>query len=65
MKKMRNQKATAARRVRVLPDGACLVCGTEVVERRGTLRLPINGEEIAVPSAAELERHFAPPKFPG
>ena len=54
MKKMRNQKATAARRARVLPDGACPVCGTEMVERRGTLRLPINGEEIAVPSAVHL-----------
>src|SRR2546430_17071982 len=54
MKKMRNQRATAARRARVLPDGACPVCATEMVDRRGTLHLPINGEEIAVPSAVHL-----------
>src|SRR6266852_2009806 len=54
MKKMRNQKASLARRARVLPDDACPACGTQMVERRGTLRLPVNGEEIAVPSAAHL-----------
>ena len=54
MKKMRKQKPSAARRARTLPDDACPVCGTEMVERRGTLRLPINGEEIAVPSAVHL-----------
>ena len=54
MKKMRKQRVSAARHARVLSDGACPVCGTEMVERRGTLRLPVNGEEIAVPSAAHL-----------
>ena len=54
MKKMRKQRVSAARHTRVLPDGACPVCGTEMVERRGTLRMPVNGEEIAVPSAAHL-----------
>jgi putative zinc finger/helix-turn-helix YgiT family protein len=54
MKKMRNQKVSSARRARVLPDDACPACGTQMVERRGTLRLPVNGEEIAVPSAAHL-----------
>ena len=54
MKKMRKQKLAAARRAQALPDDACPVCGTEMVERRGTLRLPVNGEEIAVPSAAHL-----------
>ena len=58
MKKMRKQKPSAARRARTLPDDACPVCGTEMVERRGTLRLPVNGEEIAVPSAA----HFRCPR---
>ena len=33
---------------------ACPACGTGMLERRGTLRLPINGEEIAVPAAAHL-----------
>ena len=42
------------RRGRVLPDDACPACGTKMVEKRGTLRLPVNGEEIAVPSAAHL-----------
>src|SRR5437868_10848950 len=58
MKKMRKQKPSAARRARALPEDACPVCGAEVVERRGTLRLPVNGEEIAVPSAA----HFRCPR---
>lgn len=41
-------------RPRVLPDDACPACGTMMKEKRGTLRLPVNGEEIAVPSAAHL-----------
>lgn len=45
---------TAPRRGRVLPSDACPVCGTMMLEKRGTLRLPVNGEEIAVPSAAHL-----------
>ena len=52
-KTMRSRK-TAPRRGRVLPDGACPACGTAMLEKRGTLRLPVNGEEIAVPSAAHL-----------
>jgi putative zinc finger/helix-turn-helix YgiT family protein len=54
MKKTRNRKTSAARRARVLPDDACPACGTQMVERRGTLRLPVNGEEVAVPSAVHL-----------
>ena len=54
MKKARNDKPAARRRGRVLPDDACPSCGTTMVEKRGTLRLPVNGEEIAVPSAAHL-----------
>ncbi|MFW6198395.1 MAG: type II TA system antitoxin MqsA family protein [Acidobacteriota bacterium] len=38
----------------VLPDGACPSCGTTMVETRGTLQLPVNGEEIAVESALHL-----------
>ena len=37
-----------------MPDDACPACGTAMAERRGTLRLPVNGEEIAVPSAVHL-----------
>lgn len=45
---------SAPRRGRVLPSDACPVCGTTMIEKRGTLRLPVNGEEISVPSAAHL-----------
>ena len=54
MKKTMRSRKTAPRRGRVLPEGACPACGTTMVEKRGTLRLPVNGEEIAVPSAAHL-----------
>lgn len=54
MKKTRSQKVPAARRGRVLPDDACPACETQMVEKRGTLRLPINGEEIAIASAVHL-----------
>jgi putative zinc finger/helix-turn-helix YgiT family protein len=54
MKTMRKNAPVARRRNRDLPDDACPACGTQVVERRGTLRLPVNGEEIAVPSAVHL-----------
>ena len=37
-----------------MPSGACPICGTMMVEKRGRLRLPVNGEEIAVPSAVHL-----------
>ena len=53
-KTARSQKVAVARRGRVLPDDACPRCGTRMVEKRSTLRLPVNGEEIAVPSAAHL-----------
>jgi putative zinc finger/helix-turn-helix YgiT family protein len=38
----------------VLPDNACPNCGTAMIEKRGTLRLPVNGEDIAVPSTPHL-----------
>jgi putative zinc finger/helix-turn-helix YgiT family protein len=53
MKNTPNQQ-TAARRGHVLPDDACPACGTTMIEKRSTLRLPVNGEEIAVPAAAHL-----------
>lgn len=55
MKKTRKDKLTVALgRGRVLPEDACPACGTMMKEKRGTLRLPVNGEEIAVPGAAHL-----------
>ena len=44
----------AGRGSRVLAENACPNCGTEMIERRATLRLPINGEEIAVAGASHL-----------
>jgi putative zinc finger/helix-turn-helix YgiT family protein len=49
-KKTRRQKTEG----RVLRTDACPSCGTMMLEKRGTLRLPVNGSEIAVPSAAHL-----------
>ncbi|HEV3112042.1 MAG TPA: type II toxin-antitoxin system MqsA family antitoxin [Candidatus Binataceae bacterium] len=54
IKRTSGRKASATGRSRILPDTACPNCGTTMVERRGTLRLPVNGEEIAVPSATHL-----------
>ena len=54
MKKSSSQKAPALRRRRALRDDACPACGTTMVEKRGALRLPVNGEEISVPSAVHL-----------
>src|SRR5436309_13986689 len=42
------------RRGQALPEGACPACGTAMAERRARLTLPVNGEEIAVPSAPHL-----------
>ena len=50
----RRSPRKVAGRGHVLPDDACPACGAAMVERRRTLRLPVNGEEIAVPSAAHL-----------
>jgi len=37
-----------------MPDDACPVCGTQMVEKKGKLRLPVNGEDITVLAAAHL-----------
>ena len=37
-----------------MSDDACPTCGTTMVEKRRTLRLTVNGEEIAVPAAVHL-----------
>lgn len=54
MKKTPGRRTSPARRLRFLPDDACPACGTKMVEKRGVLRLPVNGEEISVPSAVHL-----------
>jgi len=43
----------AARR-RALQNDSCPRCGTALVERRSTLKAPVNGEDVAVPSASHL-----------
>lgn len=47
-------RKSGTRQGRVMPNDSCPSCGTTMVEERGTLRLPVNGEEIAVPSALHL-----------
>ena len=37
-----------------LPDDACPRCGRPMREKKGKLKLPVNGEEIAVPEATHL-----------
>lgn len=46
--------ALRARRGGTVSGEACPVCGTRMLERRGVLRLPVNGEEITVPAATHL-----------
>ena len=55
MKKTGSKQGHAALRGRVRPDDACPSCGTTMKEARGRLKLPINGEEITVPSASHLK----------
>ena len=50
----RKSAAVPGRGNRVLPEGACPTCGAAMVEKRGKLTLPVNGEEIAVPAALHL-----------
>ncbi|HVT17451.1 MAG TPA: type II toxin-antitoxin system MqsA family antitoxin [Thermoanaerobaculia bacterium] len=54
MKKKMPSPKVARNRLGTLPDDACPACGATMVLKHGTLRLPVNGEEIAVPSAAHL-----------
>jgi putative zinc finger/helix-turn-helix YgiT family protein len=37
-----------------LPDNACPECGSAMKEKRGRLKLPVNGEHIPVPEATHL-----------
>lgn len=52
--KSKNPSPPRKRHGQVLAGDACPTCGTKMVERRGRLRLPVNGEEITVPSAQHL-----------
>jgi len=54
MKKTSSKHGRTVRSGRVLPDDACPACGTMMKEARGRLKLPIDGEEIPVPSASHL-----------
>jgi putative zinc finger/helix-turn-helix YgiT family protein len=55
VKKTSSKNGHATRRGRVLPNDACPRCGTIMKEARSRLKLPINGEEITVPSASHLK----------
>ena len=55
MKRVPRRSVTVRdRHGKALPEGACPACGTAMVEKRGKLTLPVNGEEIAVPAALHL-----------
>ena len=43
-----------AKRGAVPPDDACPACGTTLREKKGRLKLPVNGEEIAVIESPHL-----------
>ena len=51
---MKTTYKTQLSRGRVLGRGACPACGATMRERRGPLRLPVNGEEMRVRSATHL-----------
>jgi putative zinc finger/helix-turn-helix YgiT family protein len=53
MKKNKKRKVSSVR-APMLDANACPACASHLLEKRSTLRLPINGEEIAVPSALHL-----------
>jgi putative zinc finger/helix-turn-helix YgiT family protein len=48
------QKAASPRHRSAVPNDACPTCGTKMTETRGRLRLPVNGEVLAVPSIPHL-----------
>jgi HTH-type transcriptional regulator/antitoxin MqsA len=54
MKSPRKDKASHPTDQRALADDACPRCGTMVTERRSALKLPVNGEDVSVPSALHL-----------
>jgi putative zinc finger/helix-turn-helix YgiT family protein len=52
--KTNDRRVRRSRRGVVLPDDACPECGTPMREKKGKLKLPVNGEEITVPEATHL-----------
>ena len=54
MSKKGKSKAPLRRGFRASPDRVCPSCGKSMIEKQGMLRLPVNGEEIAVPSLPHL-----------
>ena len=48
----RRPRDVGGRRAR--SEDACPACGSEMRERQGRLKLPVNGEEMAVPNATHL-----------
>jgi len=55
MKSTSTQTGHPIRRGRVLHEDACPNCGTLMKEARGRLKVPINGEEVSMPSASHLK----------
>jgi len=49
-----SDSARAGRRGRPLPADACPRCGTLMLGKRRTLRLPVNGEPTVVPGVSHL-----------
>jgi putative zinc finger/helix-turn-helix YgiT family protein len=54
MKSSRNKKTAPRARQRPLAFDACPRCGTTMGDRRSVLKVPVNGEEVPVPSALHL-----------
>ncbi len=49
-----DRKVSTARRGRILPADACPSCGTIMKEKRGSLPVNVNGEEVIVSGASHL-----------
>ena len=55
MKKTSRKASPGPVRGRALASDACPSCGTLMTEAHGRLRVPINGQEISVPSTSHLK----------
>ena len=49
------RRKPALQKTVVLPDDACPICGTMMKETRGSLRTPVNGEDVAVPNVPHFK----------
>ena len=54
MKASSASKPRGARRGRLVPDNACPECGSQMKEKEATLKVPVNGDEIAFPESPHL-----------